>query len=287
MREIHLWTAISILVHSSVILLLMATPFTMNRPVKVLEIDFSLMKGPAKGAPPKVEKGIAGGGKRILEEKTIPRKMVGPDRPVQQNPETVPEKGSEPLPLPTVAPASEARGETVVQDALPAPTALSGTGSRGTRDEPAGAPETGPGHSGPENPSREADSGSAGGAGNVEGGDSGTGKGGGAISEEGKDFSYIRDAVMKNIGYPERARRMGLEGKTLLTFMVLEDGTTGRIRVEKSSGCPLLDDCAKEGIARTVISRRVPYRIVVRLPITFTLRISGSRGREVMEASRW
>ena len=50
MRESYLGTAISILVHSCIILLLAAASFAVqDRPVKVLEIDFSLMKDSAKG----------------------------------------------------------------------------------------------------------------------------------------------------------------------------------------------------------------------------------------------
>lgn len=96
--------------------------------------------------------------------------------------------------------------------------------------------------------------------------------------EEGKDYNYIRHAVMKNIGYPERARKMGFEGKTLLSFMVLENGTTSQIKVEKSSGYRLLDDNAIEGVARTVISQKVFYRVVVRLPITYRLQVSKGDG---------
>ncbi|MBU4143280.1 energy transducer TonB, partial [Patescibacteria group bacterium] len=104
------------------------------------------------------------------------------------------------------------------------------------------------------------------------------GKGGETMLEEGKDYNYIRHAVMKNIGYPERARRMGFEGKTLLSFMVLENGTTSQIKVEKSSGYRLLDDSAIEGVARTVISQKVSYRVVVRLPITYRLQVSKGDG---------
>ena len=86
-----------------------------------------------------------------------------------------------------------------------------------------------------------------------------------------KDYNYIRDAVIKNVKYPERARRLGLEGKVILSFIVLENGTTKEIKVINSSGHLLLDESAKEAVAMTRIARRGPYRVVVNLPIMFRL----------------
>jgi len=57
----------------------------------------------------------------------------------------------------------------------------------------------------------------------------------------------------------------------LLSFIVLENGTTKEIKVMQSSGHALLDKSAKEAVALTRISRRTPYRVAVSLPITFRL----------------
>ena len=76
---------------------------------------------------------------------------------------------------------------------------------------------------------------------------------------------------MKNVKYPERARRLGFEGKVLLSFIVLENGTTKEIKVIKSSGHRLLDESAKEAVAVTRITRKTPHRVVVSLPIMFRL----------------
>ncbi|MBU2054730.1 MAG: energy transducer TonB [Proteobacteria bacterium] len=278
MRENYLGAAISILVHSSVILLLVAASFNMqNRPVKMVEIDFSLMKDPAKGSPPKVEKEIIEKKPRILKGETMPKRIVEPNRPVKKNPETVPVKDEvEPLPVPSIITASATDpGKERVE--LPhVPTIVTASDAEGEMVVH-GTPATYAGSSGSGN-ILQAHGGSANGKEGAESGGRGTGKGGEVMLEEGKDYNYIRDAVMKNIGYPERARRMGFEGKTLLSFMVLENGTTSQIKVEKSSGYRLLDDSAKEGIARTVIPRKVSYRVVVRLPITFTLRVSKGDG---------
>ncbi|MCX5813718.1 MAG: TonB family protein [Proteobacteria bacterium] len=255
MREKYLGTAISILVHTCVILPLMAASFTVqNRPVRLLEIDFSLMKYPShsEGYVPKVEKGTIEKKPRILKAKKAQNKLVEPDQPVKQIPANIPVKEQvEPSPVPTIVTASDSQGEMVIH----------------------GTPATYAGSSG-SGISLYSQGGSAGGTEGAEGGGWGTGKSGGIMLEEGKDYNYIRDAVMKNIEYPEWARRMGFEGKVLLSFIVLENGTTSQIRVVKSSGCRFLDDSAKEGVARTVISKKLPYRVVVRLPITYKLRVS-------------
>ena len=281
MRENYLGAAISILVHSCVILLLAAASFAVqNSPIKVVEMDFSLMKDPAKESPPKVEKEIIEKKARILKAEKGSKRIVEQDRPFKQNPETVPAKEQVELPpMPTVVTVSDPQGEMVVHGSpatYAAPSGVTASYAQG-KMVAHGTPESYAAPFGSGN-SPQANDVSAGGTEGTEGGDGGAGKGGESMFAEGKDYNYIRHAVMKNIGYPERARKMGFEGKTLLSFIVLENGTTSQIRVEKSSGYQLLDDSAKEGVARTVIPIKVSYRVVVRLPIAFTLQVSKGDG---------
>lgn len=86
-----------------------------------------------------------------------------------------------------------------------------------------------------------------------------------------KTFFYIRENIMKNIKYPEKARRMGWEGKVLLSFVIFENGSIHNIKVVNSSGFPLLDSSAREAIAKTTFLRKVPYRLVIVLPIEYKL----------------
>jgi len=205
----------------------------------------------------------------------MPKRIVEPDRPVKQNPETIPaEVQIEPSPVPTIVTASDPAKEQV--EPSPVPTIVTASDAQGEMVVH-GTPATYAGSSGSGN-SLLGHGRSAGESEGAEGGGRDIGKSGEIMLEEGKDYNYIRHAVMKNIGYPERARRMGFEGKTLLSFMVLENGTTSQIKVEKSSGYRLLDDSAIEGVARTVISQKVSYRIVVRLPITYRLQVSKGDG---------
>jgi periplasmic protein TonB len=50
--------------------------------------------------------------------------------------------------------------------------------------------------------------------------------------------------------YPSAARRLGIEGTTLLRVLVLDDGRVGDIQIQKSAGNPELDRAAAEAVHR-------------------------------------
>lgn len=248
MKESHLGTLVSVTVHSCVIPLLVAASLTVqNTPVKVVEVDFSLIKDqPRMNSRPDSEKKIIEAKPGLLKGGKAPKRIFEMDRPVQDNPQAVPAKeGLELSPVPTIVTASDAQGEMIVHGT---PATYAGSSGMGKFLQP---------HSGL--------------ASSLEGGGQGTGQGGESLAAGSKDYNYIRNAVIKNVKYPEQARRLGFEGKVLLSFIVLENGTTKEIKVINSSGHRLLDESAKEAVAVTHISRKVPYRIVVSLPIAFRL----------------
>jgi periplasmic protein TonB len=86
-----------------------------------------------------------------------------------------------------------------------------------------------------------------------------------------QSFSYIRDGILKNVTYPDRARRMGWEGRVLLSFTVLENGSIHDIKVVNSSGFRALDDSAVEAVRKTMFSRKAPYRLAIVLPVEYKL----------------
>ncbi len=86
-----------------------------------------------------------------------------------------------------------------------------------------------------------------------------------------RSFAFIRENIMRNITYPERARRMGWEGKVLLSFVVLENGTVEALKIVNSSGIRALDENAKEAVLKTRFSQRIPYRMAVVLPVEYRL----------------
>jgi protein TonB len=93
----------------------------------------------------------------------------------------------------------------------------------------------------------------------------------GTGSPDEKTFHYIRDGVMKHVKYPERARRKGLTGRILISFMVSEAGRTHDVKVINSSGFIELDNSAKDAVVRATFSQKIPYKILVILPIEYRL----------------
>jgi len=118
--------------------------------------------------------------------------------------------------------------------------------------------------------------GSGGPSGSVSGSGSGSGSRGGPLLVNygeggGGGFAFIRENIMRNITYPERARRMGWEGRVILSFTVYESGQIGDIRLVKSSGFAVLDEGALEGLKKTRFSKAVPVRLSVVLPVEYRL----------------
>lgn len=81
--------------------------------------------------------------------------------------------------------------------------------------------------------------------------------------------------VSKNLKYPAQARRMGIEGKVFVYFVVDKDGSLSDIKVVKGIGA----GCDEEVLRITNLSpkwnpgkqRGVPVRVRMMMPITFRL----------------
>lgn len=86
------------------------------------------------------------------------------------------------------------------------------------------------------------------------------------------DYTYVRDAVMKNIFYPEKARRMGIEGRVIISFVINESGFIDDVKILKSSGYAVLDDAVKDAIYKVNQFRKKHERLVVQLPVEFKLK---------------
>ena len=82
----------------------------------------------------------------------------------------------------------------------------------------------------------------------------------------------IRDSIMKNVIYPDRARRMGWEGRVIVSFTVYEDGSIRDARIVQSSGTLVLDDAAKEALRKSTIRTQFAKRVQVVLPIEYKLK---------------
>jgi protein TonB len=85
-------------------------------------------------------------------------------------------------------------------------------------------------------------------------------------------LSVITDIVQRYINYPPIARRMGWEGKVLVSFVLEPDGGIRDLKVLKSSGYEALDKEALDAIRRSYRDfPKPPVSVVVKLPINFRL----------------
>jgi len=84
-------------------------------------------------------------------------------------------------------------------------------------------------------------------------------------------FLYIKDDIQKNISYPRLARKMGWEGKVVVSFVICEDGTVVNIKIIKSSGFALLDKNAVESIKKAVPFPSPPIRAELVVPVSYRL----------------
>ena len=90
-------------------------------------------------------------------------------------------------------------------------------------------------------------------------------------------LNAIRLRIEQNKEYPLWARRRGVEGKAILVFLLKEDGHLANIKIEKSSGYPILDKAALKAVQKAAPFPPFPAKlkkkeITLKLPICFKLK---------------
>lgn len=104
---------------------------------------------------------------------------------------------------------------------------------------------------------------------------SGNSKVGGKESTRAKylndNFAYIRDKILRNVSYPDAARRMGCQGKVLLSFIITAKGSVREFKIIKSSGFPVLDRCAIDTVKNTAPFPKPPVEAQLVIPIVYRL----------------
>lgn len=85
------------------------------------------------------------------------------------------------------------------------------------------------------------------------------------------NFDYIRDAVQRWIAYPATARRMGWEGKVVVAFLLLPDGSVRDVRVVEGSGHAALDRGAIDAVRNASPFPRSPVGAEVITPVVYRL----------------
>lgn len=94
-----------------------------------------------------------------------------------------------------------------------------------------------------------------------------------AASEEYRraNFEVIRDSILGNLRYPVLARRKGWSGQVEIAFMITPDGNVSELRINASSGFPVLDDQALTAIRRSAPFPPPRMAALMVMPVTFQL----------------
>ena len=110
------------------------------------------------------------------------------------------------------------------------------------------------------------------------GGLGGSGNGTGGISADAlrkkylsEHFAYIKNIIQENITYPARAQRMGWQGKVIIDFIILENGSASNIKIAKSSGFEVLDDNVIKTVESVAPFPKPPVKAELRVPIIYRL----------------
>ena len=82
----------------------------------------------------------------------------------------------------------------------------------------------------------------------------------------------ISQIIQKNISYSPIARRMGWEGRVVLSIKLCTDGTVKEIKILESSGYEVLDRNAVDTVRRVAgLFPKPPVEVVVRVPTNYRL----------------
>lgn len=84
-------------------------------------------------------------------------------------------------------------------------------------------------------------------------------------------FAYIRDKIHRNVSYPDTARRMGWQGKVILSFVITKEGSVRKFKIIRSSGFTLLDKSAIETVCDTAPFPKPPCEAELVIPIIYRL----------------
>jgi TonB family C-terminal domain len=85
-------------------------------------------------------------------------------------------------------------------------------------------------------------------------------------------LSVISNIVQRHISYPPIARRMGWEGRVIVSFVLEPNGDIRDLKVLKSCGYEVLDKEALDAIRRSYRDfPKPPVSVVIKLPINFRL----------------
>ncbi len=86
-----------------------------------------------------------------------------------------------------------------------------------------------------------------------------------------EQFAYIRDKILKNVSYPSLARRLGWEGRVVLSFVITLSGSIKEAQVVRGSGYEVLDQGALEALKESVPFPHPPVEAQIKIPVVYRL----------------
>lgn len=256
MKDFSTGLVISLALHLSVAMLFLALPAGTHKALKTVPVDLVFFAGQGRGAQSLSAGAGKGAGESRKREGKSGGKTTGPrSQPGGRGEAAAPAEASRAFALSVRSSSRQAdpKGDIPVRGEAP----VAGAG-----EAAAVATSTGAGDDPFSPPGYRAPGGHGSGA-------SGPGKDGEGFSKA--DLSYVRGAVHGNIRYPEKARKRGIEGKVELSFVILENGATSDIKVVGTSGHWMLEESAKEAVARTRIRKTVPFNRRITFNVYFNL----------------
>ena len=84
-------------------------------------------------------------------------------------------------------------------------------------------------------------------------------------------FMYIKEKIQREIVYPRIARRRGMQGKTVISFIICVDGSVKDLKVVESSGYAILDRNAIKSVQRAAPFPKPPVSAELVIPMIFRL----------------
>jgi protein TonB len=223
---------ISLLLHGTMIFLVFALSSSFAKSGKPVVIDFTLVE-PNGPPPPPVE----------APKKRAETPVIAKTRPIPQPPKlrtAPPEPATDPNgTVPVFAKPKESLPAPIAQPSSPAVNAGTGvpSASAGT------AAGSGKGESAEQLRSRY----------------------------RAEHFAYIKKIIEENLSYPPRAQRMGMSGRVVVAFEVLNSGRVQNIRIAKSTGYEMLDENVVETIRKVEPFPKPPVPVKLTIPFSYGL----------------
>lgn len=243
----------SLLIHAVVILGILGLSLVAKDNRRPVVIDFDLEKSlPAPALP--VQK---------PQEASV-QKAAGASskREIHFSPPPSLKEEAKPIPPPETSKATE-----------PTPTWLHSTSELTVPVEQPGVQNVPGGFGQPEGKAGSTGMASASGKGLTRGGDTS----GAAVNETAKSrylaehFAYIRDKILKNVSYPALARRLGWQGKVVLSFVIQPNGLIRDPQVARGSGYEILDRNALDSLKESAPFPRPPVEAQITIPVIYRL----------------